>query len=62
LKNARNVIRLGLAPLIGGLMLFGVAIYTETYYGHAGTSNRRRSSVSRCRCGWASAACPSASR
>lgn len=34
-RSARNLIMLGLAPLIGGLMLFGVAGYAVAYYGHA---------------------------
>jgi amino acid transporter len=34
LKNsARDFVLLGLAPLIGGLMLFGVGIYAAIYYG-----------------------------
>jgi amino acid transporter len=32
LKSARNFILLGLAPLAGGLMLFGVGIYAAVYY------------------------------
>jgi amino acid transporter len=34
LKSARNFLLLGLAPLVGGLMLFGVAGYAAVYYGH----------------------------
>jgi amino acid transporter len=34
-KSARNLILLGLAPVIGGVMLFGVGIYAAIYYGHA---------------------------
>jgi len=34
-KSARNVLLLGLAPVIGGVMLFGVGIYAAIYYGHA---------------------------
>jgi amino acid transporter len=34
LKSARNFLLLGLAPLAGGLMLFGVGGYAATYYGH----------------------------
>ncbi len=33
-KSARNFLVLGLAPLTGGLMLFGVGIYAATYYSH----------------------------
>jgi amino acid transporter len=33
-KSARNFLLLGLAPLTGGLMLFGVGGYAATYYGH----------------------------
>jgi amino acid transporter len=32
-RSARDFILLGLAPLIGGLMLFGVGIYAAIYYG-----------------------------
>jgi amino acid transporter len=35
LGSARDFVLLGLAPLIGGLMLFGVGIYAAIYYGHA---------------------------
>jgi amino acid transporter len=31
-KSARNFLLLGLAPLTGGLMLFGVGIYAATFY------------------------------
>ena len=34
-NSARDFILLGLAPLIGALMLFGVAGYAADYYGHA---------------------------
>ncbi len=34
-ESARNFIMLGLAPLIGGLILFGVGIKAAVYYGHA---------------------------
>ncbi len=34
LKSARNFMLLGLAPLLGALMLFGVGIYAAIYYGH----------------------------
>jgi amino acid transporter len=34
-KSARNMILLGLAPLAGGLMLFGVFLKAMIYYGHA---------------------------
>ncbi len=34
-ESARKFIMLGLAPLIGGLMLFGVGIKAAIYYGHA---------------------------
>ena len=34
-ESARNFLLLGLAPLIGGLMLFGVGIKAAIYYGHA---------------------------
>jgi amino acid transporter len=33
-KSARNFLLLGLAPLAGGLMLFGVGVYAAIYYGH----------------------------
>jgi amino acid transporter len=33
-RSARNFLLLGLAPLLGGLMLFGVGIYAAVYYGH----------------------------
>lgn len=32
-KSARNLILLGLAPLLGGLMLFGVFVKAMVYYG-----------------------------
>jgi amino acid transporter len=35
LGSARNLILLGLAPVLGGVMLFGVGIYAAIYYGHA---------------------------
>jgi amino acid transporter len=35
LKSARNFLLLGLGPLIGGLMLFGIGIKAAFYYGHA---------------------------
>ena len=59
-KSAHNFLLLGLGPVLGGLMLFGIGVKAAFYYGHAKTSNRSRSSGSRCRCGWASAACSSA--
>jgi amino acid transporter len=34
-KSARNLLLLGLAPVLGGVMLFGVGIYAAIYYGHA---------------------------
>jgi amino acid transporter len=34
-KSVRNFLFLGLAPLAGALMLFGVAIKAATFYGHA---------------------------
>jgi amino acid transporter len=34
-KSVRNFLLLGLAPLVGGLMLFGVFIKAMVYYGHA---------------------------
>src|ERR1700683_568826 len=34
LKSARNFLLLGLGPLIGGLMLFGIGIKAAFYYGH----------------------------
>jgi amino acid transporter len=34
-KSARNLLLLGLAPVLGGAMLFGVGIYAAIYYGHA---------------------------
>jgi amino acid transporter len=33
-KSARNFLLLGLGPMIGGLMLFGVGIKAAFYYGH----------------------------
>jgi amino acid transporter len=35
LKSARNLLLLGIAPVLGGVMLFGVGIYAAIYYGHA---------------------------
>ena len=35
-ESARNFLLLGLGPLIGGLMLFGIGIKAAFYYGHAG--------------------------
>ncbi|HWX88144.1 MAG TPA: APC family permease, partial [Solirubrobacteraceae bacterium] len=34
-KSLRDFVLLGLAPLLGALMLFGVAGYAAVYYGHA---------------------------
>jgi amino acid transporter len=34
-KSARNFLLLGLAPLVGGLMLFGVFVKAMIFYGHA---------------------------
>lgn len=34
-KSVRNLLLLGLAPVLGGVMLFGVGIYAAIYYGHA---------------------------
>ncbi len=34
-KSARNLLLLGIAPVLGGVMLFGVGIYAAIYYGHA---------------------------
>jgi uncharacterized membrane protein YqhA len=34
-KSVRDFFLLGIAPLLGALMLFGVAIYAAVYYGHA---------------------------
>ena len=33
-KSARNFLLLGLGPLLGGLMLFGIGIKAAFYYGH----------------------------
>ena len=35
MESARNFLLLGLGPLIGGLMLFGIGIKAAFYYGHA---------------------------
>jgi amino acid transporter len=35
LKSARNFLLLGLGPMLGGLMLFGIGIKAALYYGHA---------------------------
>ena len=35
IESARNFLLLGLGPLIGGLMLFGVGVKAAFYYGHA---------------------------
>ena len=34
-KSARNLLLLGVGPMIGGLMLFGIGIKAAFYYGHA---------------------------
>ena len=34
-ESARNFLLLGLGPLLGGLMLFGIGIKAAFYYGHA---------------------------
>ncbi|MFI5004526.1 MAG: APC family permease [Solirubrobacterales bacterium] len=34
-KSARNMLLLGIGPLLGGLMLFGIGIKAAFYYGHA---------------------------
>jgi amino acid transporter len=34
-KSARNFLLVGLGPVIGGLMFYGVGIYSITYYAHA---------------------------
>ncbi len=34
-KSARNFILLGIAPLLGAVMLFAVGVYAAIYYGHA---------------------------
>ncbi len=34
-KSARNFLLLGAAPMLGGLMLFGIGIKAAFYYGHA---------------------------
>jgi amino acid transporter len=33
-KSARNMLLLGIGPLIGGLMLFGIGVKAAFYYGH----------------------------
>jgi amino acid transporter len=35
MSSARNFLLLGLGPLIGGLMLFGIGVKAAFYYGHA---------------------------
>ena len=35
LESARNFLLLGLGPMIGGLMLFGIGVKAAFYYGHA---------------------------
>ncbi len=35
MESARNFLLLGLGPLIGGLMLFGIGVKAAFYYGHA---------------------------
>ncbi len=35
MESARNFLLLGLGPLIGGLMLFGIGVKAAIYYGHA---------------------------
>ena len=60
-KSARNFLLLGVGPVLGGLMLFGVGDQGGLLLrAHAQTSNPSRSSASPCRCGWASAECSSA--
>jgi amino acid transporter len=34
-KSARNLLLLGVGPLLGGLMLFGIGVKAAFYYGHA---------------------------
>ena len=34
IKSARNFLLLGLGPLLGGLMLFGIGVKAAFYYGH----------------------------
>ncbi len=59
-KSARDFLLLGLAPLIGALMLFGVAGYAAVYYGHAENVSSKPILGITCRCGWGSAGCSSA--
>jgi len=35
MESARNFLLLGLGPLLGGLMLFGIGVKAAIYYGHA---------------------------
>jgi amino acid transporter len=35
MRSARNFLLLGLGPMLGGLMLFGIGIKAAIYYGHA---------------------------
>ena len=56
-ESARNFLLLGLGPVLGGLMLFGIGGQCRRRStATPRTSNPSRSSASRCRCGWASAA------
>ena len=34
-KSVRNFLLVGLGPLIGGLMFYGIGVYAAIYYGHA---------------------------
>ena len=61
-ESARNFLLLGLGPLLGGLMLFGIGDQGGVLLRARGKRRSQSlSSGSRCRCGWASAAWSSAS-
>ena len=55
-RSVRKFVLVGLAPLVGGLMFYGIGGYAIYYYGKKATPKANRSPASRCRCGSASAA------
>jgi amino acid transporter len=42
LTSARKFVLLGLAPVLGGVMLYGIGIYAIVYYGHASNAEGKQ--------------------
>ncbi len=56
-KSARNLLMLGVVPLAGAAILFGVFVKAAIFYGHKANVSSPPIAASRCPSGWVSAGC-----